>query len=87
MKNLKPVVCAALLMTALSTTTFAKIGTISTTKAGTISTTRTGTISTTANGTQRPGTISTTQTDTSSTGFGVDRFSLVELLYSALRLW
>lgn len=75
MKNLKSTVCAALLVTIMSATTFAKTGTISTTKTGTISTTRTGTISTT-----RTGTISTTQVT-------VDRFSLVQLLLVVLRPW
>ena len=83
MKNLKLTVCAAVLVTAVSATTFAKTGTISTTKAGTISTTKTGTISTT-----RTGTISTTRTGTiSTTGISVDRFALVELLLAALRIW
>ena len=89
MKNVKVIVGVALLVTAISGTTFGKTGTISTTKAGTISTTRTGTISTTATGTSRTGTISTTRTGTISLpiAFSVDRFSLIELLLTALRPW
>jgi len=88
MKNLKAVVCAALLVTALFTTTFAKTGTISATKAGTISATRTGTISATGSGTPRQGTISATRTGTiSATRFGVNQFLLIELVLASLRLW
>lgn len=88
MKNLKPVVCAAILVTALSAPTLAKTGTISATKAGTISATRTGTISATGSGTPKTGTISATRTGTiSATQFSLDRFSWIELLYAALRAW
>lgn len=92
MKNLKTIVCAAMLAMAVSATTFAKTGTISTTKAGTISTTKIGTISTTGSGPNRTGTISTTRTGTISTTSidainGIDRFSLIQLLVSALRVW
>jgi len=81
MKNAKSIVWAAVVITALSTTTLAKAGTISTTtRTGTISTTKTGTISTT-----RTGTISTTRTGTiSTTRTGLDRFSFVELLLTTL---
>jgi len=86
MKNVKAVVCVALLTMALSTTTFAKTGTISATKFGTISATRVGTIS--ATGTPRTGTISATRTGTiSATQFGVDRLWLIEALLAALRAW
>ena len=88
MKNVKSVVCAALLVMALFATTFAKTGTISATKAGTISATRTGTISATGSGTSRTGTISATRTGTiSATQFRVDRFSLIELLLASLLAW
>lgn len=90
MNNVKSIIWAALLGTALSATTLGKTGTISTTKTGTISTTRTGTISTTASGTARTGTISTTGTGTISTtriGGSVDQFSLLELLLASLRVW
>jgi len=91
MKNVKAIVCAAILIMAVSVSTFAKTGTISTTKAGTISTTKTGTISTTRAGTistTRTGTISTTRIGSiSTTRAGVDVFSFVELLSAALQLW
>lgn len=70
MKNLKPTLCAAVLVLAISSMAFAKAGTISTTRAGTISTTRAGTISTTATGTvpnDRSGTIATTRSGLIST--------------------
>jgi len=90
MKNVRLIVCVALLVFALAANTLGKTGTISTTKIGTISTTRTGTISTTVSGTSRTGTISTTRTGTISTttfDLRVNRFSLVELLLEALRSW
>ena len=88
MKNLKTVVCAALLVTVLSITTFAKTGTISATKAGTISATRTGTISATGTGTSKTGTISATRTGTiSATRYGFDRISWIELVFAALQAW
>jgi hypothetical protein len=87
-KNLKLVVCAALLVTALFETTHAKTGTISATKAGTISATRIGTNTATGSGTARIGTISATRTGTiSASRFGDDRFLLIELLLAALRTW
>jgi hypothetical protein len=93
MKNLKAVVCAALLVTSLSATTFAKTGTISTTKSGTISTTRTGTISTTSTGSITPlGTISTTRTGTISTtrvnfSTGMSGFQLLDFLFTFINVW
>jgi hypothetical protein len=95
MKKLQPIVCAGILVLAVSGSAFAKPGTISTTKAGTISTTRTGTISTTRTGiisTTAVGTISTTRTglisttNTNST-VGSDRFSFVALLLSVFGQW
>ena len=83
MKQVKSIVCAGLLVVAVSVPTVAKTGTISTTKAGTISTTKAGTISTT-----RTGTISTTRTGIiSTTRVGVDTFSFVELVLLTLRIW
>lgn len=83
MKNVKAIVCAAILIMAVSVSTFAKTGTISATKAGTISTTKTGTISTT-----RTGIISTTRIGTiSTTRVGVDTLSFVELMLAALQIW
>ncbi len=90
MRNLKPAICAVLLLTALSaTTTFAKTGVISTTKTGVISTTKTGVISTTGS---RSGVISTTRTGVISTT-RVSPFSdmngaqLLDLLVAFINIW
>ena len=90
MKNLQPIVCAGILVLAISAPVLAKPGTISTTKTGTISTTKTGTISTTAVGTistTRTGIISTTRAGLNSTTPSSDRFSLIELLLSVFKPW
>jgi len=88
MKNLKSIICAALLVTALSVSTFAttKSGQISTTRTGQISTTKTGQISTT-----KTGQISTTRTgQISTTGAGlisVNGFQLLDLLVTFINVW
>jgi len=89
MKNLKSAICAVLLGTALSATTFAKPGVISTTKAGVISTTKTGVISTTGNrsgviSTTRTGVISTTRVNSST---DVNGFQLLDLLVTFINIW
>lgn len=86
MKNLKSAVCAVLLVTALSATTFAKTGVISTTKAGVISTTKTGVISTTSN---RSGVISTTRGGLIPTNRVQDMngFQLLDLLFTFINIW
>jgi predicted Zn-dependent protease len=95
MKNFQPIVCAGILVVAMSAPAFAKTGIISTTKTGIISTTRTGIISTTRAGTSstdRAGIISTTRTGLTSTNRidsmpNSDRFSLVELLLTVFGPW
>lgn len=93
MKNLQPLICAGVLVLAMSASAAAKPGTISTTKAGTISTTKSGTISTTRTGvisTTAVGTISTTRTSFTSNSSPYDdsdRFSLVRLLLTVLSPW
>lgn len=88
MKHLRPIICAGILVLAVSVSAVAKTGTISTTKAGTISTTKTGTISTT-----RTGVISTTVVGTTThnsgtnTNISSDRFSFVELLLTVFGPW
>ena len=94
MKKRQPIVCAGILVLALSGAALAKPGTISTTKAGTISTTKTGTISTTRTGiisTTAVGTISTARSGLISTNdtatAGSDRVSFVALLLSVFGQW
>ena len=93
MKNSKTIVCAALLVAAMSTTAFGKSGLISTTKSGLISTTKTGLISTTKSGlisTTKTGLISTTRTEPNSTSpsdINVDQLSLFQLLLTTLFIW
>lgn len=90
MKKLQPIICAGILVAAMSAPAFAKSGIISTTKTGIISTTKTGIISTT-----KTGIISTTKMETSSTTritskdstSSWDRYPLVNLLFTAFGLW
>jgi len=89
MKNFKSAICAVLLVTALSATTFAKTGVISTTKAGVISTTKTGVISTTGSrsgviSTTRIGVISTTRVNPST---DMNGFQLLDLLVTFINIW
>jgi TolA-binding protein len=88
MKNLKSVICVALLVTALSATTSAtaKTGQISTTKTGQISTTKTGQISTTKTGqisTTKTGQISTTRAGMIS----MNGFQILDLLVTFIIVW
>lgn len=87
MKNLKGILCTAMLVLAISAPVLAKGGIIPTTKSGTIPTTKSGTIPTT-----RTGTIPTTRTGvipTTITGLNsrIDRFSMIELLWSVIGTW